>query len=295
MKDSIRYVLVTGVNGMIGRRVAKELLDAKYNVLGISVEERSNIEDHCFVYKQLDLCNCWDVEKIFNEYPISHVIHLAAIAHTKNQADLSWSRYYRINTLCAKTIFIEANKKNIPVLFSSTVDVFGICNETVTNETEPNPIGYYAKSKFLAEKELHKICTNSKYTIVRFAPVYKKDDCRDIYKRFYIKEGKLCYKIGKGLSYEFLDLEKIAPFMLAWVNGVEKTEQIINLCDKEPHAVTKMINDEKKKNPKLITVHIPGWVADSGYFCVLKVFGSQSMIVFTISKVVKPIKIKRMA
>ena len=214
----MEYVLVTGANGMIGNRVVGGLLNAGHSVLGLDSTE-PKIEHKKYQHIQIDLVNCLDVEDIFDKNEISHVIHLAAIAHKTGQSDLSWARYYRINTLCAKTIFEFAAGKNIPIFFASTADVYGITEGNVIPETERRPIGEYAKSKFAAENALVEICKNSNnsYVIARFAPVYFGDSDIDKKKRYYLKHPKYCYRIGKGLSYEFLNVTKIVEIGRAHV------------------------------------------------------------------------------
>lgn len=284
-------VLVTGVSGLVGGRVAKELLDKGYEVLGLDSVD-SKISHKNYLHIKTDLTNVISVETVFNAYFISHVVHLAAIAHKEGQNDLSWSRYYRINTLCAKTIFECAAERRIPVFFSSTVDVYGITDETVTSKTKPQPIGAYAKSKYLAEEALKDICRASPYTIARFAPVYTEEVKRDIQKRYYLRYPKWCYLIGKGMSYEFLSAENIAKSITAWVKNA-RNQQTIILSDEMRFHTAKLIKAEKQRGLAKNTLHLPRWPFSLMGLAATLVFGRQSYYSLMVSKIVSPIKITR--
>jgi nucleoside-diphosphate-sugar epimerase len=284
-------VLVTGASGLVGCLVVKALLDEGYEVLGLDSSD-AKISNKNYLHLKTDLTNVISVERVFNEYYISHVIHLAAIAHKAGQNDLSWSRYYRINTLCAKTIFECAAERKIPVFFSSTVDVYGITDETVTAKTKPQPIGDYAKSKYLAEEALKDICRDSPYTIARFAPVYTEEVKRDIQRRYYLKYPKWCYIIGEGISYEFLSADIIAKSITAWVKNARKQQTII-LSDEMRHHTAKLIKAEKQRGLANKTLHLPRRPFSLMGFGTKLLFGRTSYYSLMVSKIVSPIRITR--
>ncbi|HHU05327.1 MAG TPA: NAD(P)-dependent oxidoreductase [Clostridiales bacterium] len=284
-------VLVTGSNGLVGRRVVKALLDEGYSVLGID-SAGSTLLHKNYVHIKIDLTNVLGVEEIFNSHDISHVIHLAAIAHKAGQGDLSWSRYYRINTLCAKTVFECAAARKIPVFFSSTVDVYGIAKGTVTAETRPQPIGYYARSKQLAEEALISICKDTPYTIARFAPVYSESAMRDIRKRYFLKYPKWCYLVGGGLSYEFLSVHNIARAVTEWVKGPQDQRTIL-LSDKKRIFTAELIKAEEKRGLKIKTLRLPLWPFKLLNIGARLVFGGQSHLGLMVSKIAFPLRITR--
>lgn len=284
-------VLVTGVSGLVGCLAVKALLDEGYKVFGLDCAD-AKISHKNYLHIKTDLTDVFGVEKVFNDYYISHVIHLAAIAHKAGQNDLSWSRYYRINTLCAKTVFESAAERKIPVFFSSTVDVYGITDKTVTAKTKPKPIGDYAKSKYLAEEALKDICRYSPYTIARFAPVYTEEEKRDIQRRYYLKYPKLCYLIGKGMSYEFLSAENIVKSITTWVKNA-RNQQTIILSDEMRFHTAKLIEAEKLRGLANITLRLPRWPFSLMGFGTKLLFGRQSYYSLMVSKIVSPVRITR--
>lgn len=257
----MQYVLVTGSNGMLGRRAVEGLLSSRFNVLGISAEDEPVCRHNNYLYKKLDLTRCFDVEKLFSEYDLSHVIHLAAIAHTYKGMDNSWSRYYRINTMCSRTVFNCSKKNNIPVFFASTVDVYGIQTDEVNENTIPQPIGAYARSKYLAERELSALYSGSPYTIARFAPIYTEDNKKDIRKRYFLKYPGICYKLGNGTEYEFLSVSQAVDVILRWVNSPEKMCGIFNIRDYQRFNTRELINSEKAAGNAKIVITVPKFFA----------------------------------
>ena len=221
-------ILVTGCNGLIGQEVVKGLLKEGFKVTGIDNRETSDFNSKNFSFIKLDLTSELELTKLFAMNDFSHVIHLAAIAHSIKGVKISWSRYYRINTLISRRIFQLASKKQIPIFFASTIDVYGIQTKIIDDNIVPNPIGHYAKSKFLAENALREIAQQP-YLIARFAPIYSDNNRNDIHKRYYIRYPKIAYLFGDGVNYEFLHVDNVVRLVLKWVNVPERICGIINV------------------------------------------------------------------
>ena len=115
-------ILVTGARGMIGSHLVKGLLDAGYDVIGVDRTGEESCGDN-FCNIKADLSDKEKLQFIADNHKVDRIIHLAALAHTSGETDLSWERYKHINVDCAKNVFDVAGER--PVLFISTVDVFG--------------------------------------------------------------------------------------------------------------------------------------------------------------------------
>lgn len=289
----MRYILVTGCNGMLGSYVVGKLIDAGYYVYGISIENEPLFSHERYCYKSIDLTKCIEVDDFFSTNDFSHIIHLAAIAHTYRGMDNSWSQYYRINTICSKTIFNCAKKFSIPVFFASTADVYGLTSGPIDERAEPKPIGAYAQSKRLAEMALEETCTNCTYLIARFAPIYTKDNKKDIYKRIYIKNPKLAYIIGKGLQYEFLSVENAADLISKWVNKPEVYKRVINISNDKRIHTKEMLLAERENGRARLVIHIPLWFAELIFKIIRVCFFWNKYLIFTVSKVCHPIEFKK--
>lgn len=276
-------VLVTGAKGMIGSQLVKGLLNAGHTVIGIDRSSDTSCGGGYFHH----MCDLDDTERlhiIFENYKVDRIIHLAALAHTKNENDLSWERYYHINVECAKNIFDIAGER--PVLFISTVDVFGFFSGgTVNAQTPLNPATPYGKSKKMAEEECKKL---PHYTIFRFSPVYTPEIKRDIQKRYYLKYPKIAYQIGKGTEYEILNIDKAIASMVDWCSQ-EPKNNIRIIKDDQPMWTPDYIKAEKSEGRANVVLRFPQWMVNCGYK-VLKGITGENKYTYLLNKAVHPLR-----
>ena len=274
-------VLVTGAAGMIGSHLVRALLLAGHSVVALDRREGKEKDAINIV---CDLADGEKLSRIVQEHQVDRVIHLAALAHTAGEQDLSYERYYHVNVECAKNVFQAAGE--CPVLFISTVDVFGFTKGVVGGETPLQPVTDYGKTKALAEAECKKICP--RYTIFRFSPVYTPDVKRDIQKRYYLKYPKLAYIIGKGTDYEVLNIEEAVRCMAAWC--VEEPRNNIEVIkDVEPMNTKALISQEKEEGRANTVLHFPAWLVKLG-FQVLYVLTGKNKYTYLLNKAVNPLR-----
>lgn len=297
-------ILVTGCNGMIGSALVKELLKSGFSVIGLDRTEYeksgitcgkadSDIIRHTyenrgyggFSYYQVDLEDRKKLERILCDYSVDRIIHLAALAHTKGEHDLSWDRYYHVNVECSRNIFECAG--SIPVLYISTIDVYGFFNgkNNVTAATPIHPVSRYGKSKALAEEECMKL---SYYTIFRFSPIYTDTEKRDIQKRYYLKYPHFAYLIGKGSSYEILNINLAVEEMIKWCRTTPVNEIRI-IKDPSPMWTPDYIWDEKSKGRARIVVRLPRWMVNCGYIIIKGIWGKNEKT-YLLNKAVHPLR-----
>lgn len=254
------FVLITGSNGFIGTKLTSSLLERGYKVLGISNSGTPKLFHENYKYLKVDITDSSTIEKVFSEYQISSVIHLAAIAHLKNRKKITWNEYYRVNTLASETIFRCAINVGAKIFFASTVDVYGKTNVSVVSENvKPNPLSNYAKSKYLAEKSLIKMCEkySHPYVIGRFAPVYAKSFMKDVYKRLYLKYPHIAFYLGKDYCYHFVSINNVIDFIINWLKSSKNATGIFNVCDDTPLRIIEFIQLEKSVGNCTIAILLP--------------------------------------
>ncbi|WP_246145428.1 NAD-dependent epimerase/dehydratase family protein [Sedimentibacter saalensis] len=277
-------VLVTGASGMIGRHLVKGLLEKGYSVIGLA-RRKTELGEEIKNYKQyvIDLADREVLENIFADNNITHIIHLAALAHTKDVIDLSEAAYRQANVINAQNVFEVTKDTNI--LFISTVDVFGFTKGVVSGETEVHPISIYGKTKAEAEEILKK--QGGKFNIYRFSPVYTEEVKRDIQKRYYLKYPDWAYIVGKGSEYEVLNIKKAVQVMVNWVS-TEPDGMIRVIKDEHRLETAKVIEHERKEGRAKHVLHFPRWMVVCGYV-VARITG-KNKYTYLLSKAVYPLR-----
>ena len=277
-------ILVTGAKGMIGSQLVRGLLDAGHVVIGVDRTGDDTCEGNYFHYK-CDLADKERLQVIVDSNKIDRFIHLAALAHTAGEKDLSLERYKHVNVDCAKNVFDVAGER--PLLFISTVDVFGFYDgkAPVNGESQIYPVSKYGKSKALAEEECRKL---KHYTIFRFSPVYTDDIKRDIQKRYYLKYPNIVYQIGKGSAYEILNVKKAVQVMVGWCDEETRNEVRI-IKDDVPMWTPDYIKAEKMAGRAKTVLHFPRWMVNAGYEVIKAVTGENEKT-YLLNKAVHPLK-----
>lgn len=277
-------ILVTGAKGMIGSQLVKGLLDAGHVVIGVDRTGDETCGGDYYHYK-VDLAEKDRLQKIADSNKVDRFIHLAALAHTEGEPDLSWERYQHVNVDCAKNVFDVAGDR--PVLFISTIDVFGFYDgkKPVSGTSPIHPVSNYGKSKALAEKECKKL---KHYTIFRFSPVYTDEIKRDIQKRYYLKYPSIAYQIGKGSSYEILNVKKAIQVMIDWCS--EEPENSIRIIkDEKPMWTPDYIKAEKEAGRAKTVLRFPRWMVNCGYVVLKRVLGEGEKT-YLLNKAVHPLR-----
>ncbi len=155
-------IIATGADGLIGSRLA-ELYPDELQIenlsltTGVDITKAEQIEDAL----------------IANKAPV--LIHFAAFtdtgAATKEDGDES-GLCYQVNVIGTRNIAQACAKHGKHLIHISTDFVFDGEKETAyTEDDEPNPIDWYGKTKYLAEKEVE--AAGGNYTIVRLSYPYR--------------------------------------------------------------------------------------------------------------------------
>ena len=183
-------LVITGINGFIGRNLQTFFAQTDYKLIGIEKSDnfsKSNIKQ--FGWEELDKIKEADC-----------IIHLAGLAHDTNNNKLE-EEYYQVNTELTKTIFsffLTSSAKTF--IFFSTVKAAADFSETPLDETViPKPTSIYGKSKLKAEEYILNNLPNDGRNVYILRPCMihgpnAKGNLVSLFK--YIKKG-LPYPFGK--------------------------------------------------------------------------------------------------
>lgn len=151
-------VLITGANSYIGS----------------NVEKWFSKKPNEFEVETLDVKNPNWIEKNFVGYNV--IFHVAGIVHQKEKKYMK-KTYFKVNRDLAYQIAEKAKKENVnQFIFMSSMSVYGLSQGKININTAPNPISYYGKSKFEAEKSILKL-SNKRFivSILRAPIIYGKN------------------------------------------------------------------------------------------------------------------------
>ena len=158
------HILVTGGTGYIGSHTCLELLQAGYNVVVLDNLSNSKIEPlqriqqltgKPIAFEQVDLRDKAAVNRVFEQYSISAVIHFAGLKAVGESVSIPL-HYYQNNiagTLNLCEVMASHEVKNL--VFSSSCTVYGDPHTVPIKEDFPlsatNP---YGRSKLMIEQLL---------------------------------------------------------------------------------------------------------------------------------------------
>lgn len=169
----MKNILITGVAGYIGSKLATKLLELGYSVRGVDLfKYDKNSLNHLYKFKNFTFINA-DISKqsTINRVVknIDFIFPLAALVGAP-LCDKNPKEARNVNLYSIKKI-VKTINKNQKIIFPTTNSGYGIGEKnTYCDEKTPlKPISLYGKTKSLAEKEIAK---HSNYISFRLATVF---------------------------------------------------------------------------------------------------------------------------
>lgn len=187
-------IYMSGCGGMLGEAFYRKYKD-EYEIKCTDI----NFDEEWLSY--LDFRDYEAYRKDVEEFNANWLFHLGAYTNLE-YCELHEEDTYATNTESVKHAVKIANTLNIPILYISTAGIFNGKKEIYTESDHPNPIGHYAKSKYLGEKYVQE--NAKRYLICRAGWMmgggFKKD------KKFI---QKLMKKIRDGADELFIVNDKL--------------------------------------------------------------------------------------
>jgi len=153
-------ILITGVAGLIGNNFSRYLLDKGYSVIGIDnlfggykeyIDER--VKFYCFDINDVSM-----LEKVFEENQIDIVYHFAAYA-AEGLSPFIRGFNYTNNVVASVKVINQCIKRNIKIVFTSSLAVYGEIEPPYKENQIPVPEDPYGIAKLTVEmdiKQAHK-------------------------------------------------------------------------------------------------------------------------------------------
>ena len=140
----MKRIYIAGCGGMLGEAFYKQFKDEYI----IKCTDKDVNEDWL---TYLDFRDYLDYRKDVTEFKPDYLFHLGAntdLEFCENNVDET----YNTNTLSVENAVYIANELNIPILYISTAGIFDGNKEFYDDWDTPNPLGVYARSKYLGER-----------------------------------------------------------------------------------------------------------------------------------------------
>lgn len=178
MSNNLNKVLITGGAGFIGSNLIKKLLsqgtESIYIIDDLSTGKLKNIETYMdskkvtLINKRVEDCN--ELDSLLNG--IDFCFHLAAGVGVKYIMD-NVSKALLTNIEGTHKIIESCKKNNVPILITSTSEVYGVSNDPVWTEETKSLIGPPTKLRwsYAASKLIDEFLALSEYNDGNLKPI----------------------------------------------------------------------------------------------------------------------------
>lgn len=142
-------ILVTGGNGNIGKALCRELSRRGFEVLSIG---RRPSDQQAYLHVSCDITRMDDLDRLFIEYQIDQIVHLAGLTNTAALNDPK--KAVEINVNGSLNLMRKAVEYHIPFLYGSSVNAIGLpqTDAPVKEEDVCVPQEYYGWTKRFVEE-----------------------------------------------------------------------------------------------------------------------------------------------
>ena len=230
-------ILITGASGFVGRYLVNDL--SKTDEVIACVREKSNLLPSSV--QQIIINNFFDITI---PQDLDVVVHLAAVAHNKNNDMDEFKKINVDGTLELARKALQANVKRF--IFMSSIGVNGNSThgKAFTEQDTPNPINDYTISKYQAEVALKELFKDTKTDLVIIRPplIYAHDAPGNFSKLLML------IKLGQFLPFgcthnqrSFIAIENLVSFITACIYHDTKINETFLIADDEVISTQQLI------------------------------------------------------
>lgn len=230
-------ILVTGASGFVGRYLVNDL--SKTDEVIACVRKKSSLLPSSV--QQIVSNNFFDIAL---PKDTDVIVHLAGIAHNKNNSVDEFKKINVDGTLELARKALEANIKRFIFISSIGVNGNSTHGKAFTEQDTPNPTNDYTKSKYEAEKALAKLFENTHIDLVIIRPplIYAHDAPGNFSKLLML------IKLGQFLPFgcthnqrSFIAIENLVSFITACIYHDTKINETFLIADDEVISTKQLI------------------------------------------------------
>jgi dTDP-4-dehydrorhamnose reductase len=142
--DQSTRIYIAGCGGMLGEAVY-QLFSSRCRVMATDIDVNEPWLSHA------DVRDFPGIARSVREFRPQVIINLAALTDLE-YCERNQENAWLTNALGAENLGLLANELDVPYVYISTAGIFGGEKEFYTDFDTPNPLGYYAKSKYHGEQ-----------------------------------------------------------------------------------------------------------------------------------------------
>ena len=203
----MKKIYLAGSGGMLG--------EAFYSILKENyVLKCSDIDQNEDWLEYLDFRNFEKYREAVKQFAPHYLFHLGAFTDLE-YCELNPDETYNTNTLAVENAVNIANELSIPILYIGTAGIFDGKKDLYDDWDMPNPLGVYARSKYMAERYV--VENANKYLVCRAGWMMGSGPKKD--KKFINKLMKQI-KEGKNVLHIVDDKDGTPTYTRDFVNTV---------------------------------------------------------------------------
>lgn len=242
-------VLITGINGFIGKNIAYNLFKNGHKIIGVGTSEKSELTKIC-EYHSVSVLNQKEINSLVKNVDI--VIHLAAITAHSEIVNKKF-KTLDLNLNGTKNILNAFNesKRAKKFIYASTGKVYGeIQSLPLTEESLTSPLNILGKSKLIAEKIIDFYSNHSKtFVVFRIFQAYGPGQLKNFLIPTIISQLNFNNSKNQVITLgdikakrDYIFIEDISSAFVAAVNSdISKGINIYNLSSSIPQSANDII------------------------------------------------------
>jgi dTDP-4-dehydrorhamnose reductase len=221
-------ILLTGANGFIGRYLTASLKKEPYTIIATGKQENKSDQ---VIYEQMDFTHSAEVEKIFENYPPSFVIHAGAMSNV-DECEINKEKAFLANITGTEILLKLSAEYKAHFILLSTDFVFDGERGMYLETDKAKPVNYYGETKLRAEELVRRY--QYSWTIIRTCLVYgdprgTKDNILTTVKK----------KLSAGENYSVVDDQLRTPTYVE-----DLTDGIVSVVEKKAEGIFHISGNE---------------------------------------------------
>jgi len=146
-------VIIIGGSGLIGSSLNRELKKKNVNVISTYNQKETK------GMVQFDMLKD-DINKSIQDINKNDIVVIMSAYSNPGWIFQNQKKAYELNVIATKKLIESLTPHGCKICFMSSVEVFDGSEDAIIEFSNPNPLNYYGKTKFLIEKYLKENCEN---------------------------------------------------------------------------------------------------------------------------------------